>query len=75
MNQATTNYHDIKYYKMSSFRLGKLREIQESLEEGPTMPQSGFSRRNYMAVIVASSISISMGKGNQTWPEKRSSPG
>ena len=33
MNQATTNYHNIKYYKMSSFRLGKLREIQDSLTE------------------------------------------
>ena len=33
MNQVTTNYNDIKYYKMSSFRLGKLREIQDSLTE------------------------------------------
>ena len=33
MTQAITNYNDIKYYKMSSFRLGKLREIQEYLTE------------------------------------------
>lgn len=33
MSQSTIDYNEIKYFKMSSFRLGKLPEIQESLEE------------------------------------------
>ena len=32
MSHTTNNYQAIKYFKMNSFRLGKLPEIQESLE-------------------------------------------